>query len=230
MTEENEVEVVAEDNEPVYFNPKALSLLAAITTWVSWFVLLGFILIMVAHFLFLKGVVDQGTTWSQLLADSQAKDWVYTNMLIPFLTGLGIFIILLAASAGLKVMRKLDSNVRNAAKSNKPFDYNPNSVSLIAAVATWFSWLVFIGFILIVVAKFFLLQEMGQGTPWSELLVNNQVQTWIYINMVVPFLTGLGIFIALQAAGIGLNVLLETDFNSRNAEEDLPAEPSSEGA
>lgn len=114
MTEETEVEVVVEDNEPVYYNPKALSLIAAISTWFSWLVLIGFILIAVAQFLVLRelGGIDQGSTWTELLANASAKNFIYANIAVPFITGLGMFITMQAAGIGLNALMEIELNQR----------------------------------------------------------------------------------------------------------------------
>jgi hypothetical protein len=74
-----------------------------------------------------------------------------------------------------------------------------------------------LGFIALTVGQFLVLQELGQGAPWSTLVVNPQVKNWIYSNLVLPMLTGLSLFIVLQGVALGLNVLLEIDFNLREA-------------
>jgi hypothetical protein len=40
---------------------------------------------------------------------------------------------------------------------------------------------------------------------------------YLFVNLIIPLLTGLGIFVILQAASVSLNVLLEMDYNSREA-------------
>jgi hypothetical protein len=59
------------------------------------------------------------------------------------------------------------------------------------------------------------LKELGQGADWATLVANAQVKNWIYTNMLTPLLHGLSLFCVLQGVAIGLNVLLEIDFNQR---------------
>jgi hypothetical protein len=111
-----------------------------------------------------------------------------------------------------------EQSIENAVpeeEGNEPVYYKPKTLSLVAIIATVTSWLVLVGFILVVVAQFLVLQELAAGTTMTELLANPSAKNFIYSNLVVPFLTGLGIFVLLQAAGIALNVLLEIDFNMR---------------
>jgi hypothetical protein len=114
MTEENvENEVVEEGNEPVYYKPKTLSLVAIIATVTSWLVLVGFILVDVYQVWYLQTIATgQGMTLLELIDDPQAKGYIVTNMIIPFLTGLGMFVLLQVAGIGLNVLLEIDFNLR----------------------------------------------------------------------------------------------------------------------
>lgn len=97
----------------------------------------------------------------------------------------------------------------------EPVYYKPRMLNLVATISGILSWVVLLGFIALIVGQYLVLQELGQGAPWSTLLVNPQVKNWIYTNMALPLLNGLSLFFILQGVAIGLNVLLEIDFNIR---------------
>jgi hypothetical protein len=96
-----------------------------------------------------------------------------------------------------------------------PVYYKPKVLNLVATTAGIFSWVVLLGFIALVVGQFLVLQELAQGEAWATMLANPQVKNWIYTNMGLPILNGLSMFFILQGVAIGLNVLLEIDFNIR---------------
>ena len=108
-----------------------------------------------------------------------------------------------------------NENVVEVAEESEPIYYKPKMLNLVATVAAVLSWVLLIGFILVVIGQFLVLQELGQGTPMSTLIANPSAKNWIYSNMVLPLLNGLGLFITLQGVYIGLNALLEIDFNMR---------------
>jgi hypothetical protein len=101
--------------------------------------------------------------------------------------------------------------------SDEPVYYNPKILNLVATVSGIFSWVILLGFIALIVGQYLVLQELAQGQSITELLANAQVKNWIYTNMALPLLNGLGFFFVLQAVSIGLNVLLEIDFNLRES-------------
>ena len=117
---EKEVEVddaVAEENEPIYYKPKTLSLVSAIIPWVSWIVLVGVILIIIAQVQYLFGIAAQnGTTLNAMFVDpqqgEQVRNFVYTNMALPLLTGITYFLLLQAAALGLNALLEIDFNIR----------------------------------------------------------------------------------------------------------------------
>ena len=115
QTEETKVEeieeVEIEDNEPVYYKPRILNLVATITGILSWVVLLGFIAVIVGQYLNLTEL-SQGAPISNLLAEGEAKVWIYTNLVLPLLSGLSFFFILQGVSIGLNVLLEIDFNLR----------------------------------------------------------------------------------------------------------------------
>jgi hypothetical protein len=104
-------EVELEDNEPVYYKPRVLNLVATVAGILSWVVLLGFIALIVGQFLVLQEL-GQGAAWSTLLVNPQVKNWIYTNMALPLLNGLSLFFILQGVSIALNVLMEIDFNIR----------------------------------------------------------------------------------------------------------------------
>ncbi|MGC1376565.1 MAG: hypothetical protein WA821_10085 [Anaerolineales bacterium] len=118
MTDEKIEEVAAEEeNEPIYYKPKMLSLIATVAMWVGWVVLVVFILVVVAQALYLNGIAAQGSmNLIDMMKDAQqgqqVQMYIYTNMVIPFFTGLSLFLLLQAAAIGLNALLEIDFNVR----------------------------------------------------------------------------------------------------------------------
>ncbi len=110
-------------------------------------------------------------------------------------------------------------------EENEPIYYQPKSLSMIASIATWVSWVVLVVFILVVAAQVQYL--MGIATQNSTNLMamltdaqqGEQARIFVYTNMILPLFTGLTFFVLLQAATIGLNGLLEIDFNMREMQQ-----------
>ena len=100
---------------------------------------------------------------------------------------------------------------------DEPIYYKPRSLTLVSTIAGILSWVVLVGFIAVIVAQYFILQQLTQGAPIATVIVNPQVQNWIYTNMVFPLFDALSLFFILQGVSIGLNVLLEIDFNFRES-------------
>jgi|GEM_PF-914235 len=122
MTEEQierEIEAVEDEaNEPIYYKPKTLSLIASIAAWFSWVVLVVFILVIAAKVAFLMSAASQGgTTIMQMITDanqgSQVRIFIYDNIIIPLFTGASFFVLLQAASVGLNALLEIDFNVRD---------------------------------------------------------------------------------------------------------------------
>jgi hypothetical protein len=113
---EVEVEIIEEESGPIYYNPKALSMISMIAAWVSWIVLVGTILVIVAQVQYVLGIATQnGTTLVGMLSDAQqgeqARIFIYTNMVLPLFTGLTSFILLQAASIGLNTLLEIEFNM-----------------------------------------------------------------------------------------------------------------------
>lgn len=114
--EKEEVESVdmADNNEPIYYKPKSLSLISTIGAWVSWVLLLVFILVIVAQVLYIAGIAEQNSTTlvDFIKNDASARSFVYTNLVLPLFTALGLFVLLQAASIGLNALLEIDFNIR----------------------------------------------------------------------------------------------------------------------
>jgi len=102
----------------------------------------------------------------------------------------------------------------------EPVLYSPKILSLVANAANWVSWLVLAGFLANVVAQFLSLQsQIGQsGMSFADLFKEVGAVAYLISNLLTPFLTGIAWFVVLQAASVGLNVLLEMDFNLSDEE------------
>ena len=118
-TQADEIEAGAavEDNEPIYYKPKTLSLVSAIIPWASWIVLAVFILIIVAQFQYLLSIAAQNaTTLNAMFIDpqqgEQVRNFMYTNMVLPLCSGVTYFLLLQAAALGLNALLEIDFNIR----------------------------------------------------------------------------------------------------------------------
>ena len=122
MTDDQIEDVTTEDEtEPIYYKPKALSLIATIAAWVSWVVLIVFIFVVVSQLQYIMGIGTQNQkTLIDMLQDpaqgEQVRLFIYTNMLIPFFTGLTFFLLLQAANIGLNSLLEIDFNLRESHK------------------------------------------------------------------------------------------------------------------
>ena len=106
---------VAEDKEPVYFAPKRASLVADVASVLSWIVLVGFLGAVIVEVISLQTQIKtQGLALASLLRESSFFVYIFVNMVIPLLTGLGIFGILQAASVGLNMLLEMAYNATEA--------------------------------------------------------------------------------------------------------------------
>ena len=101
----------------------------------------------------------------------------------------------------------------------EPVYFVPKRVSLIADIAMVLSWVVLVGFLGEVAAQVFNLnsQIVSQSLKLADLLKEASFIVYLFVNLLVPLMTGLFFFAVLQAAASGLNMLLEMDFNHREA-------------
>jgi hypothetical protein len=107
----------------------------------------------------------------------------------------------------------------DSAEDKEPVYFAPKRVSLVSDVASILSWVVLVGFIGDIVIQVISLQAQlkTQGLALSTLMHESSFFAYLFVNLIIPLLTGLGIFVILQAASVSLNVLLEMDYNSREA-------------
>ena len=103
-------------------------------------------------------------------------------------------------------------------EGNEPIYYKPGHLSLISTLSTWISWITLVIFIANTLIQVVSLQNQiaNQGLLMSQLYTDPNFQSYLFSNLLLPFFTGLVFFPVLQGVAIGLNVLLELDFNSRD--------------
>ena len=114
--EENEM-TNQEEKEPIYFAPKRVSMISDVSSILSWVVLVGFIADFVIQLVSLSGQMkSQSLAFSTLLREPSFYSYVFINMLVPLLTGLGLFALLQAAAVGLNMLLEMDYNAHDAKK------------------------------------------------------------------------------------------------------------------
>ena len=107
-------------------------------------------------------------------------------------------------------------------KDKDPIFFVPKRISMVSDTANILSWIilaVFIGEIIVnvIILREQLTQLASQGTTFSTLLHQPSLYSYFFTNMIIPLFTGLGFFALLQAASLGLSMLLESDYNMREA-------------
>jgi hypothetical protein len=107
--------------------------------------------------------------------------------------------------------------VAAAAEDKEPVFYAPKRLSLVSDVASILSWVALAGFLIEIGYYIFSLVTQTKGMPFATLVQNQNFPPYLFTEILTPLLTGLFFFIVLQAAAVGLNVLLEMDFNAREA-------------
>ena len=106
-------------------------------------------------------------------------------------------------------------------EENEPVYYKPKALSLIATIAAWVSWVVLVVFIVAVAAKFgYVMAAATQNNTTLMAMLTDaqngeQARIFVIDNIMIPFFTGLTFFLLLQGVNVGLNALLEIDFNVR---------------
>jgi hypothetical protein len=109
------LETESEENEPVFYKPKTLNWVAAIAGILSWIILAGFILMIIGNYINLMEGVQVSSVF-ELFKQAAARTWMYTNLVMPLLTGLFMFITLQGVSNGLSVLLEMDFNSRESKK------------------------------------------------------------------------------------------------------------------
>jgi hypothetical protein len=117
MSEQTEKEVTVEDNEPIYYKPRSLNLVATISGILSWVVLVGFVADIAIQIWNVQAQLNgQQMVLSTLLKEPAFNSYVFTNLVLPLLTGLTFFLTLQAISIGLNALLEIDFNFRETAE------------------------------------------------------------------------------------------------------------------
>ena len=113
---ENEVEEIeTENSEPVYYKPKMLNLIATIAGIVSWLVLVGFIADIAVQVTSIQAqLASQQLSLSALIAEPGFNSYIFTNLILPLLNGLSLFLVLQGVAIGLNVLLEIDFNTRES--------------------------------------------------------------------------------------------------------------------
>ena len=105
-TEENE-------NEPIYYKPSWLSLIASIASWSSWLVLAIYVVSSIVQGIWIQSQMKaQGLAFSDVMTDMSILAYLFSNLLLPFFTGIVYFVILQGVSVGLNVVLEMDFTLR----------------------------------------------------------------------------------------------------------------------
>ena len=119
-TEKNEMMNSTEDKEPIYFVPKRVNLVSDVAGIFSWIVLVVTIGDIVVQVIYTKAqMVSQNLTLATLISKPSFLAYFFVNLVIPLVTGLGLFAILQAAASGLNVLLEMDFNAREAKSKAK---------------------------------------------------------------------------------------------------------------
>lgn len=111
MTEATSKPLEIDDNEPVYYNPKYLNIIATLSGIFSWIVLAGFVGLVVGQYIILTNLT-QNAPITQLVAEPQALNWIYSNIVTPLFLGIVSFFALQGVSVALNVLLEIDFSIR----------------------------------------------------------------------------------------------------------------------
>ncbi len=100
-----------------------------------------------------------------------------------------------------------------------PIFFAPKRVTAISDIANILSWIFLVACVIQLVVEIIGLRSQlsGQGVTLKALLREPSLYTYVFQRMIIPVLTGLGFFAVLQGVSLGLSMLLEADFNSRES-------------
>jgi hypothetical protein len=106
-------------------------------------------------------------------------------------------------------------------EEKEPIYFAPKRLNLVSDFASILSWIVLVGFIADVVLQIVSLQMQMKSSNllFSTLAKDPSFFGYLFINIVRPLLTGLTFFAVLQGIAVGLNVLLELNFNVHESKE-----------
>ena len=108
-------------------------------------------------------------------------------------------------------------NTEMTTQEEEPIFFAPKRISLVSDTASILSWVILVGFVGDVIVQAISLQAQlkSQNLVLATLLREPSFFGYLFINLIIPLLTGLALFALLQAAAAGLNMLLEADYNRR---------------
>ena len=118
-----------------------------------------------------------------------------------------------------------NTEIPAVAEDKDPIFFIPKRVSMISDTANILSWIILVLFVGAVITQIIGLQAQlaSQNIAIKTLLREPSLYTYIFTNMITPLLTGLGFFALLQAASLGLSMLLEWDYNMRETKDVVKA-------
>lgn len=98
-----------DEKGPALYNPKALSLVASLTSILSWVVLVAFIGDVIAQYLNINTMISQqGMAFGDLFKEPGALSFLVTNLSTPLFTGVALFLVMQGVAIGLNVLMELD--------------------------------------------------------------------------------------------------------------------------
>ncbi len=98
-----------EEKGPALYNPKALSLVASLSSMLSWVVLIAFIGDVIAQYLNVNSMISQqGMAFSDLFKEANAVSFLVSNLITPLFTGIALFLVMQGVAIGLNVLMELD--------------------------------------------------------------------------------------------------------------------------
>lgn len=118
MSDQSENISTVEENEPIYYKPRVLNLVATISGILSWVVLVGFLANVVVQVLSIRASIasavaqGQAVSLTTMLGEPAFNAYVFTTLIIPLLLGLSLFVMLLGLSIGLNALLEIDFNFR----------------------------------------------------------------------------------------------------------------------
>lgn len=116
MSEERiERSAASTEKEPIFFEPKRVSMISDTASILSWFVLVLFVGDVIAEIIGLRAqLVQQGARIGQLVGNPNLYTYIFPRMVTPLLTGLALFAILQGISIGLSMLLEWDYTMREA--------------------------------------------------------------------------------------------------------------------
>jgi hypothetical protein len=100
--------------------------------------------------------------------------------------------------------------------------YNPKALSLVASLSAIFSWIVLVAYLAETIVQFLYVKaQLAQSqapVDVATLIKEPGFVSYVVTNISTPLFTGLALFFVLQGVAIGLNILMEIDLKSGDAE------------